>query len=321
MKITILATGGTIAGVSKSHSSTDYTAGILDADSLLQSIPQITNIAKIKTEQIANIDSADMEDSIWLELHQKIFEILPNTDAIIITHGTDTMEETAFFLDCTIHSHKPIILTGAMRPSNALSADGPKNLLNAIFLALCEDSQNRGVMVTMNDKIFSAKSVSKTHTLNLDAFSSINGSDLGYILDKKVFFYESAKRDSFYFDIKGIKSLPKVDILYSYANDRSAIAAKAFFESGSQGLIIAGSGAGSIHKNQKEILKDLIKKGLIVVVSSRINNGLIALKESDKKDGFLCAKNLNPQKARTLLLLALSKKLSFEEIKRIFESL
>ena len=305
MKITILATGGTIAGVSKSHSSTDYTAGILDADSLLQTIPQIKDLAEIKIEQFTNIDSIDMKDSIWLELHQKIFEILPNTDAIIITHGTDTMEETAFFLDCTIHSHKPIILTGAMRPSNALSADGPKNLLNAIFLALCKDSKNRGVMITMNDKIFSTKSVSKTHTLNLDAFSSINGSDLGYILDKEVFFYESAKRDSFYFDIKGIKSLPKVDILYSYANDKNGIIATTLFENGTQGLIIAGSGNGSINQNQKEILKNLIKRGLKVMISSRVNNGIVILKESDKKDGFLCAKNLNPQKARILLSLTL----------------
>ena len=324
--IVILATGGTIAGaVDSSLQTTGYQAGVLSIESLLQSVPELANVANLESEQIANIDSADMSDEIWLRLAKRVNALLKSSqvDGVVITHGTDTMEESAFFLHLVAKSDKPIVFVGAMRPSTALSADGPKNLYNAISLAANPESKGKGVMGVMNDRIQSARYVSKTHTLNVNAFASPNASDMGYILDGKAFFYTTpAKPHTLQseFDVDKLDSLPKVDILYSYANDNSQVAAQALFNHGTKGLVIAGSGAGSIHKNHKDMLKKLMQNGLVVVQSSRVNNGLVIANEEDSKLGFISSYDLNPQKARVLLMLALSKTDNNERIAKIFES-
>ncbi len=315
------------------------------------------------------LNSADMSDEIWLRLAKRVNTLLKNSnvDGVVITHGTDTMEESAFFLHLVAKSDKPIVFVGAMRPSTALSADGPKNLYNAISLAANPESKGKGVMVVMNDRIQSARYVSKIHTLNVNAFASPNTGDMGYILDGKAFFYTTPSKPHTLqseFDIDSLDSLPKVDILYSYANDNSQVAAQALFNHGTKGLIIAGSGAGSIHKNHKDMLKkvdilysyandnsqvaaqalfnhgtkgliiagsgagsihknhkDMLKKlmqnGLVVVQSSRVNNGLVIANEADSKLGFISSYDLNPQKARVLLMLALSKTDNNERISRV----
>lgn len=324
--IVILATGGTIAGaVDSSLQTTGYQAGVLSIESLLQSVPELASIANLESEQIANIDSADMNEEIWLKLAKRVNALLKSSqvDGVVITHGTDTMEESAFFLHLVAKSDKPIVFVGAMRPSTALSADGPKNLYNAISLAASPESKGKGVMVVMNDRIQSARYVSKTHTLNVNAFASPNAGDMGYILDGKAFFYTiPAKPHTLQseFDVDKLDSLPKVDILYSYANDNSQVAAQALFNHGTKGLVIAGSGAGSIHKNHKDMLKKLMQNGLVVVQSSRVNNGLVIANEADSKLGFISGYDLNPQKARVLLMLALSKTDNNERIAKIFES-
>ena len=300
-KIAILATGGTIAGsIDSAVATTGYTAGVVGVDVLIKAVPEIQNLAKIEGQQIANIDSSNMRDEIWLKLAQEINKLFANgVDGVVITHGTDTMEETAYFLNLTIKNDKPVVLVGAMRPSTAISADGPKNLYNAV--ALAADKNAKGVMVAMNDKIQSARAVVKTHTLNVDAFSSPDFGDLGYIVDGKVYFYNNvakAHTKKAPFDVKNLKKLPKVDILYSYSNDGSGVAAKALFENGTKGIVVAGSGAGSIHEAQKEVLKELLTKGLKVAVSSRVVAGRVAVSEADKKLGFISAEDLNPQKAR-----------------------
>ncbi|MCH3743120.1 type II asparaginase [Campylobacter coli] len=322
-RITILGTGGTIAGfIDSTIATTGYTAGAIDIDVLIKAVPQIRDLADISWEQIANIDSSNMCDEIWLRLAKKIAKLFAEgIDGVVITHGTDTMEETAYFLNLTIKSDKPVVLVGAMRPSTAISADGPKNLYNAVALVANKEAKNKGVMVAINDKILSARGVVKTHSLNVDAFSSPDFGDLGYIVDGKVFFYNNvtkAHTKNAPFDVSKLTSLPKVDILYSYSNDGSGVAAKALFEHGTKGIVVAGSGAGSIHKNQKDVLKELLKKGLKVVVSSRVVAGCVAVSDSDEKLGFISAEDLNPQKARVLLMLALTKTSDPKKIQEYF---
>ncbi|EAK3363018.1 TPA: type II asparaginase [Campylobacter jejuni] len=322
-RIAILGTGGTIAGfIDSTIATTGYTAGVIDIDVLIKAVPQIRDLADISWEQIANIDSSNMCDEIWLRLAKKIAKLFAEgIDGVVITHGTDTMEETAYFLNLTIKSDKPVVLVGAMRPSTAISADGPKNLYNAVALVANKEAKNKGVMVAINDKILSARGVVKTHSLNVDAFSSPDFGDLGYIVDGKVFFYNNvtkAHTKNAPFDVSKLTSLPKVDILYSYSNDGSGVAAKALFEHGTKGIVVAGSGAGSIHKNQKDVLKELLKKGLKVVVSSRVVAGCVAVSDSDEKLGFISAEDLNPQKARVLLILALTKTSDPKKIQEYF---
>lgn len=322
-RIAILGTGGTIAGfIDSTIATTGYTAGAIDIDVLIKAVPQIRDLADISWEQIANIDSSNMCNEIWLRLAKKIAKLFAEgIDGVVITHGTDTMEETAYFLNLTIKSDKPVVLVGAMRPSTAISADGPKNLYNAVALVANKEAKNKGVMVAINDKILSARGVVKTHSLNVDAFSSPDFGDLGYIVDGKVFFYNNvtkAHTKNAPFDVSKLTSLPKVDILYSYSNDGSGVAAKALFEHGTKGIVVAGSGAGSIHKNQKDVLKELLKKGLKVVVSSRVVAGCVAVSDSDEKLGFISAEDLNPQKARVLLMLALTKTSDPKKIQEYF---
>ena len=322
-KIAILATGGTIAGsIDDKIATTGYTAGVVGVDVLIKAVPEIKELANISGEQIANIDSSNMNDEIWLKLSKEINTLFSSgVDGVVVTHGTDTMEETAYFLNLTIKSDKPVVLVGAMRPSTAISADGPKNLYNAVALAASKEARGKGVMVAMNDKILSARGVVKTHALNVNAFSSPNFGDLGYIVDGKVYFYNTINKPhtkNSPFDVRKLKALPKVDILYTYSNDGNDVAAKALFENGTKALVIAGSGAGSIHENQKNTLKELIKSGLIVAVSSRVGAGRVAVSENDKELGFISSEDLNPQKARVLLMLALTKTNKPKEIQRYF---
>lgn len=318
-KVAILATGGTIAGSTDSKlATTGYTAGVLGVDVLINAVPEIKQIAEISGEQIANVDSSNMNDEIWLKLAKRCNELLSKVDGIVITHGTDTMEETAYFLNLVLKSDKPVVLVGAMRPATAISADGPKNLYNAVALAADASAKGKGVMVAMNDKILAARNVQKTHTLNVNAFDFGN---LGYIVDGKVFFDNEIVKThtkKAVFDVSKLKSLPKVDILYTYSNDGSAVAAKALFENGTKGIVVAGSGAGSIHEAQKEVLKDLLKKGLKVAVSSRVKSGFVAVSKDDENLGFISAQDLNPQKARVLLMLALTKTNESKKIAEYF---
>ncbi|AJC93430.1 asparaginase II [Campylobacter volucris LMG 24379] len=322
-KIAILATGGTIAGsIDSAVATTGYTAGVVGVDALIKAVPQIQDLAVIEGEQIANIDSKDMTNEIWLKLAKEVNKLLKSdVDGVVITHGTDTMEETAYFLNLTVKSDKPVVLVGAMRPSTAISADGPKNLYNAVALAVDPQAKNKGVMVAMDDRIQSARGVMKTHSLNVDAFSSPDMGDMGYIVDGKVFFYNTnpklhTKKSPF--DVSKLKELPKVDILYSYANDGSGVAAKALFENGTKGIVVAGTGAGSIHDYQKDVLKELLKKGLKVAVSSRVVSGRVAVSEADAKLGFIDTGDMSPQKARVLLMLALTKTNDPKKIQEYF---
>lgn len=321
--IFILATGGTIAGVADSNNKDmGYEAGVLPINLLIKPIMHISDVVNIEYEQIVNIDSSNMTNDILLKLAKRINVLSSEShiDGIVVTHGTDTMEESALFLHLTIKTIKPVVLVGAMRPSTSLSADGPKNLHNAILLASSNIARNNGVLITMNDKIYSARDIVKVHTMNLDAFRSNRG-EMGYIIDGNIFLYHTPYKKhtvNSIFDVSCLNTLPKVDILYSYCDDGSSVAAHALFKSGTKGLVVAGTGLGNIHINHKKSLEELIKRGLIVVVSSRVESGFVMINKEDSDIGFISSHDLNPQKARILLMLALTIHNDYASITNIF---
>lgn len=323
--IRILATGGTIAGAGESAAGSNYTAGKVGIDLLLEAVPQIHEIAKVEGEQIAKIGSQDMNDEIWLMLAQRINQLFmdPNVDGIVVTHGTDTMEETAYFLNLTVKSNKPVVLVGAMRPSTAMSADGPMNLLQAVATASDKNAANKGVLIVMNGKILGARAAIKTHTLDVASFQGGDEGACGYVQGTKVFFQsQSLKRHTkeSVFDIEGLNKLPKVGIVYGHSQVDSDVMTP-FLTGSYDGIIYAGVGNGNIHQNLFPSLIEARHKGIQVVRSSRVPMGPTTLdgEVEDLTYGFIASLGLNPQKARILLMLSLTKTNDWKEIQRYFQ--
>lgn len=323
-KIHILATGGTIAGSGESATKTNYTAGQVAISSLLDAVPEVNQIANVTGEQIVSIGSQDMTDDVWLTLANRINELLAgDCDGIVITHGTDTMEETAYFLNLTVKSNKPVVITGAMRPSTAMSADGPLNLYNAVVTAAAPASKGKGVIVAMNGLVLGAASTTKMNTVDVETFQAPNFGALGYVLDGQVVYNGvSLKRHTINseFDVRGMKSLPKVGIVYSYSNVSPDVM-DPFLNNNYQGVVHAGVGNGNFHKNLLPRLQEARKRGIIVVRSSRVPTGPVTLngEVDDAKYTFVASEELNPQKARVLLMLALTKTNDWKKIQEYFE--
>ena len=323
-KIHILATGGTIAGAGTSATKTNYSAGQIAISSLLEAVPEINNIADVTGEQIVSIGSQDMNDDVWLTLAKRINELLAgDVDGIVITHGTDTMEETAYFLNLTVKSDKPVVLTGAMRPSTAISADGPLNLYNAVVTAAAKASVGKGVLVAMNGLILGAHSTQKMNTVDVQTFQSPNSGALGYIYNGKVFYNnQTLKRHTVnsVFDVSHLNRLPKVGIVYSYSNVEADVM-EPFLKNDYKGIVHAGVGNGNYHKNLFPKLLEAREKGILVVRSSRVPTGPTTLdgEVDDAKYGFVASEELNPQKARVLLMLALTRTNDWKEIQQYFE--
>ena len=323
--VTILATGGTIAGTGASSTTTvGYTAATVGVQRLIQAVPELAKVANVTGEQVFQIASENMSNEQWLILSKRVNALLaqPNVDGIVITHGTDTLEETAFFLDLTVKSKKPVVLVGAMRPSTALSADGPINLYNAVLLAGSQEAVGKGVLVSMNDQIQSARDVTKTNTSTLDSFKTPELGLLGYIQGSKPFFYRLPARKhtaDTEFDIGALSVLPQVDIVYGYAN-MSSVALDAFVAAGAKGIIHAGVGDGSLATRVVPALKSARAKGTLIVRASRVGQGILARngEANDDELDFVAADTLNPQKARILLMLALTKTSNTRDIQRMF---
>lgn len=327
-KVYILATGGTIAGAGGSATESNYSAGQVAIGTLLDAVPEIKDIADVKGEQVVNIGSQDMSDDVWLVLAKRINELLARTDVdgIVVTHGTDTMEETAFFLNLVVKSKKPVVLVGAMRPSTAISADGPANLYNAVVTAVSPASKERGVLVCMNGKVFGADDVTKTNTTSVETFQSPDSGPLGYIHNGAVHYYHPADKCTddckcCHFDVNGLKSLPKVGIAYGYSNVQGDVV-DMMIEKKYNGIVYAGVGNGNIHKNVFPELEKARKDGIIVVRSSRVPTGATTLdaEVDDKKYEFVASWGLNPQKARILLMLALTKTHDWKKIQEYFNN-
>ena len=324
--VVILATGGTIAGTGATSTTTvGYTAATVGVARLIEAVPELKAVANVKGEQVFQIASENMNNDYWLKLAKRVNELLKqdDVDGIVITHGTDTIEETAYFLNLVVKSRKPVVIVGAMRPSTAISADGPVNLYNATILAGSEAAVGKGVLVVLNDQINGAREVTKTNTANADTFRSWELGFLGYMQNNQPYFYRQSTRKHTVdteFDVSNLDKLPAVDIVYGYAN-MNRVAVDAFVAAGDQGLVHAGVGDGSLARPAVEpALIEARKKGVIIVRSSRVGNGIVARNGEAKDDelDFVVSDTLNPQKARILLMLALTKTSDTKEIQRMF---
>ncbi|MDR5750557.1 MULTISPECIES: asparaginase [unclassified Caballeronia] len=310
-RIAVLATGGTIAGQAGDASKTaGYKAGVVGVDKLLEAVPALSQVARIHAEQVASIDSKDMSIALWVTLAARINELLATDDfdGVVITHGTDTLEETAYLLHLTVKSDKPVVLTAAMRPSSALSADGPLNLLNAVTVAAHASAAKQGVLVAFNNQIHCARDVTKTSTYAVDAFRSSEIGALGWVQDGRVEFQRKAlRRHTSHSQFDANDALPAVEIVASYAG-ASRAAIDALVATGVKGLVIAGTGNGSVHASLQQALADATKQGVAVVRSSRVGSGHVMRNgaASDDALGSVSAGTLNPYKARVLLMLALA---------------
>lgn len=323
--ILVLGTGGTIAGAAASSTNTlSYQAGVLSIEQILAEIPSLQDIADVSARQIAQVDSSDMTHAIWLALSEEINAALQQdaVDGIVVTHGTDTLEETAYFLNLTIHSRKPVVLVGAMRPATAMSTDGPMNLYDAVVLAASDEAVGQGVLVSLNDTINSSRDVTKTSTSLQDTFKSPELGYLGYILGGQPYFYRYPTRrhtaDSI-FQADRSTRLPQTEILYAYVGAGRQLI-DAAVASGAQGIVYAGLGNGGIPAPILEALADAQRQGIVIARSSRASSGIVTRNGAldDDAHGFVAADNLNPQKARILLMLALTQTSDPTVIQRYF---
>jgi len=314
-KIKVLATGGTIAGAQAAQSDAGYKSGTFSVNDLILAVPQLTNVAMLSGEQIANIGSQTMNHEVWLKLAARCNELLAqdDVDGIVITHGTDTMEETAYFLSLVVHSDKPVVLVGSMRPATAISADGPINLYNAVALAANPEARGRGPLVVLNDTIHYAREAQKMHTTRMDTFQSPNRGIAGMMNTGKAFFYSMdtprhGTTSEFSVDGKGTNDLPRVEIIYSYANLGPDVV-DFLVSRGVKGIVLAGVGDGNSTDAVIAALGRAAKKGVAVVRSSRVGSGVVDrnVEVNDDKMGFIAGMELNPQKARILLMLGLTK--------------
>jgi L-asparaginase len=311
-RVKILATGGTIAGAGASADRAGYKAGALPIDELLSAVPQIHKVANVTGEQIASVGSQDMSIDIWKSLAVRINEIFEKNeaDAVVITHGTDTQEETSYFLDLTVHYKNAVVITGSMRPATGISADGPKNLYDAVTVAANPKSKGKGVLVCFNESIFDGRDVVKISTTKLNAFMSPNTGAVGQVYDGKVQYYMSALREvnvGSPFKVTRESKLPRVDIVYMYA-DATGDLINASVSTGAKAIVIAGVGNGNFNKALMDAVKAAIAKGVIVCRASRCLSGRVVLEDeiNDKELGTIVSDDLNPQKARILLMLGLT---------------
>ena len=322
-KIRIIATGGTIAGVSASSTSSAYSAGQVGVQTLIDAVPQMLYLADISGEQLVNIGSQDMNDQVWLKLAKRVNQLLNEEgyDGVVITHGTDTMEETAYFLNLTVKSDKPVILAGSMRPSTAISADGPANLYNAVAAAVSPAVKGMGVICCMNNQLLDA--VIKTHTIDCDTFEGGPSGIIGYVYNGEAHMLQSPNNlhtTKSEFDITGLEKLPQVGIVYGYANC-SPLPFQAFVDAKFDGIVLAGVGDGNFYKDVFDVAVKAQEGGLQVVRSSRCPTGPTCLNSEvdDAKYHFVAALELNPQKARILLMLALTKTHDWQQIQEYFK--
>jgi L-asparaginase len=324
--IVILATGGTIAGAASTGTQAGYTSGAVTIDAMLAAVPGIEKLANIKGEQISNVGSQDMNFDILLTVAKRCNVLLASNsvDGIVITHGTDTMEESAFFLNLVIKSDKPVVLVGSMRPSTAVSADGPLNLYDAVAVAGDPNSKGRGVLAVMNDWIHGAHSLTKTSTTAIQTFMSPLRGLVGVSTYGKNDFYNNPSwkhTSASEFDITNVTKLPRVDILYAY-EDMSPDLVDASVANGTKGIVIAGVGNGNMNKATLEAAARAVKKGVIVVRSSRVATGTVGrnIEVNDDEMGFIASDELNPQKSRILLMLALLKPRTTAELQQLFQT-
>lgn len=307
-RVVILSTGGTIAGAADARSQGAYNAGAMRAETLVAAVPGAAELARIDFEPVAAIGSQDITDEVWITLARRITALAAqeDVDAILVTHGTDTMEETALFLHLTLATDKPVVMVGAMRPSTALSGDGPANLRAGLMVATNPESRGRGVVVVLNDTIHGARDVTKTSTTQVETFQSPNLGPLGYVTPNGAVFF---RRPMLHltFPVPERAPLPRVFILYAHAGMDDTLV-KAAIGAGARGLVLAGVGDGNAASKAMAALAEASAKGVIGVRASRCPQGPVLrnIEVSDDKLGVVVSGLLNPAKARVLLQLLLA---------------
>lgn len=326
--VAILATGGTIASRgANSLALTDYghSTGMkpVGIQTLIDAVPEIEKFANITGEQVFNVGSSKLSLENWLTLAKRTNELLASDDidGVVITHGTDTLEETAYFLNLVVKSNKPVVLVASMRPATGLSADGPLNLVNAVALAASPEAKNKGVMVCMNDQISSAFGVTKTNTTNVATFKCPDTGYLGYMQNNKPFFVAVPLKkhtSQTEFDVQDLTSLPRVDVNYTTLGS-DGLLIDAAVAAGTKGIINAGVGHANMPEAVMKSLKAARQAGVVVVVGSRVGSGLVTPTGQFTQADFVTAMMHNTQKARILLMLALTQTNDAKEIQRMFD--
>lgn len=326
-KIKILATGGTI---SAHHSNRldfrNYVSGHYSGEEIIETISEVREMAEIDVEQLSNLSSTLIDAANWIKLRERIHKHLNEEgyDGIMITHGTNTLEETAYFLNLTVHTDKPVVLTGAQRPLSGLSSDAPINLYNAIKVACSDHAKEKGVLVVSNDQINSARDVVKTNTYRLETFQSGEVGCLGFVdPDNTVqFYYEPTRRHTYHseFSTIEISQLPHVEIVYSYAGAKGTIINSLVDSGDINGIVLAGTGAGRCSYEEEKAMKNANQKGIQGVLSTRCIHGRVVPLEKYDYLNAVTSDNLPPHKARILLMLAL---LNYQDpltIQKIFDT-
>jgi L-asparaginase len=323
--VVVLATGGTIAGAASSDVTAGYTSGQVGVEQLLNAVPQARKLANLRGEQISNIGSQDMNDEVWLKLATRVNELLamPDVTGVVITHGTDTIEETAYFLNLVTKSDKPVVMTASMRPSTALSADGPLNFYNAVAVAADKNANGKGTLVVLNDWIHGAASLTKTSTTAVQTFMSPLSGLIGTVAYGTIEWYRTpiGKHGlGSEFSVDKNTVLPRVDIIMATENMDGALINSAA-ANGAKGIVVAGVGNGNMTKAGLDALSAQAHKGIVGVRSSRVTTGQVGrnVEVDDDKMGTVASLGLNPQKSRVLLRLALLKTSDPKTIQRYFD--
>ena len=325
-RVYVIGTGGSISCIGESRLDLlnySYADRHLTIDEMIARIPEASDIADIRAEQFLNIYGGDLAPAQWLELARRIERIFrDDADAagVVVTHGTSTLEETAYFLNLTVKSAKPVVVTGAMRPPTGLSTDGDINLFDAIRVAASPESAGKGALVVLNNEIQAARDVTKTNTSRVETFKSGELGFLGYAdADGKVVFMRApvnAHTAASEFDVDKIIAMPRVDVAYAYAG-ADGVAINALVAAGCAGIVSAGLGSGSAPRAYLDALLAAHERGVCIVMASQVGNGRVMAKRSFTEKGFLVADNLAPKKARILLMLALAQTRDHAEIQRM----
>jgi L-asparaginase len=323
--VVVLATGGTIASRQNLMQGTALPS--LTGDQLVDAVPALKKIARVRTEQIANVGSRDMTPAIWLKLAARANELLaqPDVAAVVVTHGTDTLEETAYFLDLTVAGDKPLVMVASQRPASDSDSDGPRNLLDAVRVAVSPEAAGKGVLVVLNGQINAARDVTKTHTSQVETFRSLEFGELGIVDAETVRFYRAPLRRQT-IPVGPQTRLGRVEIVYNYAGADGRLIRALIKDSDLGGIVVAGLGLGNVTAGMADAIEEARAKGVPVAIGTRVLSGRVfSLGDGKssaiglKKIGCVLTDNLNPQKARVLLMLALTKTREPAGIQRYFD--
>ena len=325
-RVYVIGTGGSISFVGSHRTdyiNYSYANKHLTIQELLDRVPEVNDFAEVRSEQYMNVGSTEVGPAHWLGLVKRINQVFredPDAAGVAITHGTATMEETAYFLNLTVKSHKPVVVTGAMRPPTGLATDADINLIDCVRVAAASQSAGRGVLTVLNNEIQAARDVIKTNSYRLETFRSNELGLLGYAdSDEETVYYRNPTKahtlDS-EFDVENVSQLPRVDIAYSYAG-ADGLLVRALADAGVDGIVSGGLGSGGSPSGFSDALKEAQARGIPVVISTQTGNGRVVRTRRTNEDGFIVADNLQPKKARVLLMLALTKTKDPEEIQRM----